>query len=57
LIVDKSFRGPSNLLVGKYAKKITRAFLHANALFSDTAGKIQLKMMTPPNHSKGLFLP
>ena len=47
-----------DLIIGKYVKNtFTCAFWHANALFSDTAGKIWLELMSQPNHSKGLFFP
>jgi len=38
-------------------ENIRRALLHANALFSDTAGKIRLALMSLPNHSKGFYSP
>jgi len=48
----------ADLIIGKDVKKtFARAFLHANALFSDTAVKRPLKLMTPPDYPKGLLLP
>jgi len=40
------------LFLVKYVKNICMCFLHANVLFSDKAGKIQLALMSLPTHSK-----